>query len=78
MTTTIPPLRVTISKCDGEYRVPAPDGREAGAYYTDDRRDAADTALAMWQPADIRHFQITFKTVARFPRSNRPRVPVAV
>jgi hypothetical protein len=30
-----------------EHRVPAPDGREAGAYYTDDRDDAEATAQAM-------------------------------
>ena len=31
-----------------EYQVPAPDFREASAYYTDDRRDAVDTLTAMW------------------------------
>lgn len=30
-----------------EYRVPAPDGQEAGAYYTDDKQDAIDTLQAM-------------------------------
>lgn len=39
---------VTIRRKDGEYRVPAPDRSEAGAYYTGDRRDALDTARRMW------------------------------
>jgi len=29
-------LNVIIQVCDGEYRVPNSDGREEGAYYTDD------------------------------------------
>ncbi len=34
-------LSVVIQKdIDGEYRVPAPCGTEAGSYYTDDREDA--------------------------------------
>ena len=32
---------------DGEYRIPAPDGGEAGAAYTSDKEDALDTARAM-------------------------------
>jgi hypothetical protein len=35
---------VTIEKADGEYRVPAEDGYEDGAYYTDDKEDAVSTA----------------------------------
>ena len=32
-----------------EYRVPAPDGTEAGAYYTDDKEDAVGTARHMYK-----------------------------
>jgi hypothetical protein len=32
-----------------EYRVPSPDGREAGAYYTNDKQDAIGTALHMYR-----------------------------
>lgn len=39
---------------DGEYRVPGPDGREACAYYTDDKDDAIGTANAMYAPREIR------------------------
>lgn len=42
---------LTVKKIDGEYRVAYKDGseasREASAYYTTDRHDAAGTALAM-------------------------------
>ena len=40
--------RITITHDDYDYRVPARDGREAGAYYTDDREDAIGTARHMW------------------------------
>lgn len=41
------PIIVTF---DGdEYRVPAPDGREAGAYYTDDLDDALGTLRMIWK-----------------------------
>jgi len=43
---------------DNEYRVPAPDGREAGAYYTDDKDDALDTALLLWKGARAVIFKI--------------------
>jgi hypothetical protein len=33
----------------GDYRIPAPDGREASACYTDDKEDAIGTAHAMWK-----------------------------
>lgn len=36
-----------IDVVDGEFRVPGPDGREASAYYTDDRTDAVNTARHM-------------------------------
>lgn len=32
---------------DLEYRVPGTDGREASAYYTDDKADAIATAFAI-------------------------------
>ena len=41
---------VTIKKLadwGDEYRVPSPDGTEAGAYYTDDKEDAINTARVM-------------------------------
>lgn len=39
------PITVTITKdSNGEFRVPAPDKREASAYYTDDKEDAIGTA----------------------------------
>lgn len=34
---------------NSEYRVPAPDGREAGAYYTDDKEDAVGTARLLYK-----------------------------
>ena len=37
-----------------EYRVPAPDGSEEGAYYTDDKEDAVGTAKNfMYKGQDI-------------------------
>lgn len=43
-------VRVTITKDEyGEYRVPSPDGNEAGAYYTDDKDDAYLTAMHMYK-----------------------------
>lgn len=36
--------RETMGFKNDEYRVPAMDGREAGAYYTHDKQDAIDTA----------------------------------
>lgn len=51
---------VTIKKdAYQEYRVPAPDGGELGAYYTDCRDDARDTCHAMWGDAVI----VKFRTV---------------
>lgn len=45
---------VTITKdYDGEFRVPSPDGSEAGAYYTDDKEDAEGTVRNfMYKDAD--------------------------
>ncbi len=46
--------RVVITNTDGEYRVPGPDGREATAYYTDDRADAIATCRLMYAPRIVR------------------------
>lgn len=37
----------SLNHRDGEYRVNRIGGDEAGAYYTNDRQDAVDTARAM-------------------------------
>ena len=51
---------VTIKRTiDNEYIVPAPDGREMGNYYTDDKEDASGTAHAMYKGQDIK---IRFKS----------------
>lgn len=65
-----PTKTVTILKCDGEFRVPCPSGREEGAYYTTDREDALDTACRVWRhdPAFI-HFKV--RTVAEWPKYAR-------
>lgn len=63
---------VTIEKSlDGEYRVPAEDGYENGAYYTDDREDAIDTAIHIYGA----NAQIKFRSVREFygPKYNRYR-----
>lgn len=50
-----PKKPVTIRRKNGEWRVPSPDGKEEGAYYTDNKLDAYNTALSMYgQGADIR------------------------
>lgn len=49
-----------------EYRVPSLDGSEAGAYYTDDRQDAEDTALVMYG-APVADTYIKVKRVAEHP-----------
>lgn len=41
------PVIVTYDGYD--YRVPAPDGREASAYYTDSEEDALDTLRYAWK-----------------------------
>lgn len=46
--------RVTIAFDGDEYRVPGPDGREATAYYTNDKEDAIGTARHMYAPQIIR------------------------
>jgi hypothetical protein len=46
-------VRINRDSHYDEYRVPAPDGREAGAYYTNDKGDAEDTARAMYAGESI-------------------------
>jgi hypothetical protein len=49
---------VVIEKSrDGEFRVPAPDGYENGAYYTDDKTDAVGTAKKMYGALMIAKFR---------------------
>lgn len=59
-------IKVVIEKDKStkEYRVPAPNGKEAGAYYTDDRQDAVDTAKDMYKKQGS--INITFKSVEEF------------
>lgn len=45
--------KLVITLCDGEYRVPGPDGREATAYYTDDKGDALVTCADMHGAARV-------------------------
>ena len=45
---------------DGEHRVPGPDGTEAQAYYTNDRKDALDTAQLLHDGATIRFKKVEF------------------
>jgi hypothetical protein len=57
-------VKVTIEKSqDGEYRVPAPDGFENGAYYSDDRKDAVSTCVSMYKPNTP---VITFRNMSEF------------
>ena len=44
-------LAVTFDGYD--FRVPAPDGSEAGSYYTDDKHDAVATARDMYRDPTI-------------------------
>lgn len=37
----------------GEFRVPAPNGKESGAYYTDDKEDAMSTAEDMYKNESV-------------------------
>jgi predicted transport protein len=54
---------VTIEKSsDGEYRVPAEDGYENGAYYTDDKKDATGTAKKVFGDDVV----VKFRSVSEF------------
>lgn len=55
--------KITIEKYNGEYRIPAPDGYEDGAAYTDDKEDAISTAKTMYKNPDLK---ITFRSVSSF------------
>lgn len=44
---------IVIRKQDGEFRVPAPNGEEEGAYYTDDKDDAISTAKVMYDNDEL-------------------------
>ncbi len=50
----------------GEFRVPSFDNKEAGAYYTDDKEDAIDTAKDMYKRAGFDNIDIKFRTVKDF------------
>ena len=41
-------VKIAFIRDDMEYRVPAPNGKERGAYYTNDRDDALATARHMY------------------------------
>ena len=64
------PTKITISKCDGEFRVPAPNGKEAGAYYTDDKEDAIASAKAMYKNDELK---TVVKACAEFPTDRKPK-----
>jgi hypothetical protein len=53
---------VTIEKSQGEFRVPAEDGYEDGAYYTSDKEDAIGTAKKVFGN-DV---AIKFRSVSEF------------
>lgn len=53
---------ITIEKADGEYRVPAEDGYEDGAYYTNDKLDAMSVAQKVFGKDVI----IKFRSVPEF------------
>lgn len=55
-------MKVTIEKADGEYRVPAEDGYENGAHYTDDKEDAIAVAKKVFGD-DV---EIKFRSVPEF------------
>lgn len=58
-------LTITFDGCD--YRVPSPEGGEAGAYYTDDKQDAIDTAYYMHREAYPQIGTLRFKKVDIHP-----------
>lgn len=42
-------IRIAITYDGDDYRVPSPDGREEGAYYTGDIQDAIDTGRMFYK-----------------------------
>ena len=60
-------LTVTIKKdANGEYRVPSPDGTEAGAAYTDDYDDAVGTARDMYARAGHSEINVKLRKINRY------------
>jgi len=57
---------ITITNDGYDYRVPAPDGREESAYYTDNKQDAIDTARGRFM-YNCRDLKIRFRTVEEHP-----------
>jgi len=55
---------ITVTFDHYDYRVPAPDGREAAAYYTDWKDDVRDTAKQMWGE----EVNVRFRTVDEHPQ----------
>jgi hypothetical protein len=54
--------KITIEKADGEYRVPAEDGYEDGAAYTDDKDDAIAIAKKIYG----KDVEIKYRSVPEF------------
>ena len=52
-----PTVTIAYNPDYDEYRVPAPDGREEGAYYTNWKDDAVDTAKVMYGGAPTIRFK---------------------
>jgi len=54
-----------------EYRVPAPSGKESGAYYTSDLEDAKDTLISSWAAAgiEVNPAEIKVKRVSEWPKN---------
>lgn len=59
--------KIICTICDGEIRVPGPDGREATAYYTDDKGDAIATAYSMYGLKAGDGHSIRFRKVEAHP-----------
>ncbi len=64
---------ITIRFDGSEYRVPARDGRELGAYYTDDRQDALGTAALMYPGHESHEFKVVrVQELTTSDRNGRP------
>lgn len=51
-------IKIAFDRDNHEYRVPAPNGKERGAYYTNDRDDAEGTARLMYAGCGPHSFKI--------------------
>lgn len=61
-------MRNVTATFDGyDIRVPAPDKREASAYYTDDKDDARGNANRMWGE----EVNLKFRKVLEHPGTNK-------